>query len=352
LNTGKKPPQILQMDADKTFNSKICDCLRHLRMKSKFNPTESFETSQSNSKERIAMQQPKTSQYLLRFDDLCPTMNWTVWSDIEAVLVEHRVKPILAVVPDNQDPLLRVNAPVDDFWGRVRQWQARGWTIAMHGYQHKYSHRSVGIITGLKKSEFAGVPAAQQEEKLRKALEIFKQQGIKTRVWIAPSNSFDYTTANLLPRFGINVICDGCFRYPFVDKRNLTWVPQQLHGFRPAPPGVWTVCCHHNYWGAADLGKFREALQQFRPNIAPLDDILRIWAGHTSWWSAWLCTTPRISHRLIRMELKLWEWRMSRGSKSNRPPTSKTTLQPTEQNTVAHPAAERGTVVSKIQATL
>ncbi len=44
-----------------------------------------------------------TSKYLIRFDDLCPTMNWDMWSRIESVLLEHKISPLLAVVPDNQD---------------------------------------------------------------------------------------------------------------------------------------------------------------------------------------------------------------------------------------------------------
>ncbi len=89
----------------------------------------------------------KSARYLLRFDDLCPTMNWKVWSEIETTLTELRFKPVLAVVPDNRDPVLRVDDPKQDFWERVRQWQARGWTIALHGFQHKYTAEHAGIVT-------------------------------------------------------------------------------------------------------------------------------------------------------------------------------------------------------------
>src|SRR5437773_2710480 len=171
--------------------------------------------------------------YLLRFDDICPTMNWKVWSEIEASLIEQNLKPILAVVPDNQDVGLQVEPAVEDFWERVRSWQARGWTIALHGYQHRYVTCHPGIVTVKKKSEFAGVPAAEQLEKLRRGMEIFERHGVKPRLWIAPSNSFDASTVSLLSRFGISMICDGYFRFPFVCRRNMFWVPQQLFCFRP-----------------------------------------------------------------------------------------------------------------------
>ncbi len=250
----------------------------------------------------------RSTKYLLRFDDICPTMNWKVWSEIENALTERNLKPILAVVPDNQDPVLKVDPPVEDFWGKVRAWQARGWTIALHGYQHRYVTCHPGVVTVKKKSEFAGVPAAEQEEKLRRGLRIFKHHHIKPQLWIAPSNSFDTATVSLLPRFGISTICDGNFRFPFVCRRNLFWVPQQLFGFRPAPPGVWTVCYHHNQWVPADLRRFREDLDAYGPQITSLDEVAREWAGRRSWWSSFVCTSPRLSPLLIRCELKLMSW--------------------------------------------
>jgi predicted deacetylase len=263
------------------------------------------------------MQPPKTAKYLLRFDDLCPTMNWKVWSEIEAALTDHRLKPILAVVPDNRDPKLRVAAPAQDFWERVRRWQARGWTIALHGFQHKYIAERPGIITPRKQTEFAGVPTAEQEEKLRRGMEIFKEQGVYPRVWIAPSNSFDGTTVSLLPGVGIRIICDGCFRLPFVSQRqHVVWVPQQLYCFRPAPRGIWTVCYHHNQWTASDLVEFRKSLDRYHADIWSLDEVLQAWGGRRSQWSAWLCTNPRLSQLLIRVELKFWEWWSSNGGHS------------------------------------
>src|SRR5260221_179945 len=220
------------------------------------------------------MQKLRTAKYLLRFDDFCPTMNWEMWSQIEAALLEHRLKPILAVVPDNQDPVLRVQAPAEDFWERVRQWQARAWTIALHGFQHLYIAECPGIVTPRKKTEFAGVPAPEQEAKLRSGVGIFQREEIKSGVWIAPSNSFDATTVSLLPRVGIDVICDGYFRFPFVWPKEVLWVPQQLFGFRPAPCGVWTVCYHHNHWSASDLDTFPDDLRRFRADLGSLDDVL------------------------------------------------------------------------------
>jgi hypothetical protein len=255
-------------------------------------------------------------------------MNWKVWAEIESALVEFGVKPMLAVVPDNQDPKLQVDAAAEDFWERVRQWQARGWAIGLHGFQHKYVGERVGIVTPRKKTEFAGVSASEQEVKLSGGVNIFKQHGITPRVWIAPSNSFDATTVTLLPKFGIRIISDGLFRFPFVCRRHMFWIPHQIFQFRPAPQGVWTVCYHHNHWTASDLVQFREDLSHFRADLWSLEDVLQVWDGHRSWWSRWLSTNPRFSAQLIRVELKLQELWLSRRTK---PGHAKPSLLVTEQ---------------------
>src|SRR5436309_501178 len=60
-----------------------------------------------------------TARYVVRFDDVCPTMNWSVWARIEPVLAKHNVRPLLAVVPDNRDPKLMIEPPRANFWDRV-----------------------------------------------------------------------------------------------------------------------------------------------------------------------------------------------------------------------------------------
>ncbi|MEM5789386.1 MAG: DUF2334 domain-containing protein, partial [Syntrophobacteraceae bacterium] len=87
-----------------------------------------------------------STRYLVRFDDICPTMNWIVWDKIEPMLVQYRVSPILAVIPENRDPKLHVQPPVPAFWDRVRDWQSRGWTIALHGYRHVYVNQNRGLL--------------------------------------------------------------------------------------------------------------------------------------------------------------------------------------------------------------
>ena len=137
------------------------------------------------------MKRQRNKFFVLRFDDICPTMRWDIWSEIEEALVSSGVKPILAIVPDNRDLVLQRGPPARDFWQRARHWQDLGWTIALHGYQHLYVARDGGLVTRRKKSEFASLPAREQKEKLQRGMDIFAREGIKSRLWIAPGNALD-----------------------------------------------------------------------------------------------------------------------------------------------------------------
>lgn len=208
-------------------------------------------------------------QFVLRFDDICPAMNWEVWSKIEPELIQRGLKPILAVVPDNQDATLTVGEAVPDFWDRVRAWQALGWTIGLHGYEHRYVTSASGIIGLNDRSEFAGLSRDEQLAKIRAGLAIFARERVKADVWIAPSHSFDRTTIDVLLSEGLPVISDGFARKPFT-RFGAVWVPQQLWNFRQVGSGAWTVCFHHNPWKPSDLDAFIGNLTRFEREIVSM----------------------------------------------------------------------------------
>jgi len=219
------------------------------------------------------------AQYLLRFDDVCPSMNWGVWDKIEAVLLRHRLTPILAVVPDNQDECLIVSAPNEKFWDRVRGWQARGWTIGMHGWQHRFLTHDGGILGVNQFSEFAGLPENEQEKKLQAGVAILRKQYVDCDLWIAPAHSFDLITIKILRQLGFRYISDGFFFFPRVDELGMTWIPQQLWSFRRRPLGVWTICFHINLWTQSDIAVFEEQITSYREMISSLPSIIDCYHG-------------------------------------------------------------------------
>ena len=219
------------------------------------------------------------AKYLIRFDDICPTMNWEVWREIEKILVEHGVKPILAVVPDNRDPKLRVDEPHPHFWEEVRKWQSWGWTIGLHGYQHAYVTTNAGYVGINRYSEFAGLPASEQREKLRRGIAIFRKEGVTPDLWIAPAHSFDRHTLEALQAEGVDVVSDGFFPAPGRDGRGIFWAPQQMWWFANRRRGVWTVCLHHNEWTQARLDEFRDEVKRRRERLTSVEEMLDVYGG-------------------------------------------------------------------------
>lgn len=243
------------------------------------------------------------ARYLLRFDDLCPTMNWKLWDEVEAILERHQLRPLLAVVPDNQDPELQFAPPALGFWSRVRNWQARGWNIALHGLHHKFITSDPGLVGVNQLSEFAGLSASVQKEKLARALAIFRQENIIADAWAAPAHSFDQTTLNCLAEFGLQIVSDGLFLFPQTDAQGFFWLPQQLSDFRSFPIGVFTICFHPNHWNQSQLRAFEQKVIAYRNRITSLQEIHAAYQHRQPWLSAalltkWGSTALRIKQRL------------------------------------------------------
>lgn len=213
------------------------------------------------------------ARYLLRFDDVCPTSNWTILAEVESILAPLSIRPIVAVVPDNRDPELWVHEPYPSFWQKIRHWQALGWSIGLHGYQHLLSTGTGGLLDLNRRGEFGGALASEQERRITSALAIFGENGVRPDVWVAPAHSFDATTLEVLRRHSLLTLSDGFFLYPGTDDTGVLWVPQQLWDFRPRPFGVWTVCFHANGWGEEDVSRFRHNVAKYDRTIVALQHV-------------------------------------------------------------------------------
>jgi predicted deacetylase len=123
------------------------------------------------------------------------------------------------------------------------------------------------------RSEFAGLPAAEQETKIRNALAIFKRERVHPKVWVAPAHSFDETTVRILRRNNLHMLSDGLFPFPHRDADGMLWIPQQMWRFREMRFGVWTICLHHNVWKTNTVARFRQQVEQFREKIATFDEV-------------------------------------------------------------------------------
>jgi len=217
--------------------------------------------------------------YLLRFDDVCPSMNWRAWDAVERILLDYRLCPILAVIPDNLDTALQLSNPDGRFWDRVRGWQLRGWTIAMHGWQHLWVTNQAGILGVNRRSEFAGLSKKEQESKVRAGVAVFEREGIHSEFWVSPAHSFDDLTLAVLRDSHFRYLSDGFFLFPHVDRLGMTWIPQQLWSFRRRLYGVWTICFHINSWTATEISTFKESIKEYSHRISDVGRVINQYGG-------------------------------------------------------------------------
>lgn len=146
---------------------------------------------------------------LIRFDDICPTMDYVQFNRAVELMDRYNVKPLIGVIPNCKDNDLMIEPLHEDFWNYVKSLQAKGYTVAMHGYEHVFCSPHRGMVTNRIGSEFAGLSLEQQIEKIKKGKEILISNGVETEVFFAPAHSYDHNTLRALAVCGFKYMSDG-----------------------------------------------------------------------------------------------------------------------------------------------
>ncbi|KAA6464693.1 DUF2334 domain-containing protein [Acidobacteria bacterium AB60] len=216
---------------------------------------------------------PKPARYLLRVDDLCPTVHRERWGAIRALVQELGVRPILAIIPDNQDEAMEKSPADPEFWQEMRGMQEAGATIAMHGLHHACRIRARSLVPLHHRSEFAGRPFPEQCADVRAGLQLLRDQGLNPHLFVAPKHSFDRVTLQALCAEGLPYICDGFARVPF-QRDGVTWIPQQLWGPSRRQAGLWTICLHPNTAGSAQIEQLRRFLRRHANQFTSFGEVI------------------------------------------------------------------------------
>ena len=118
------------------------------------------------------------SGLLIRFDDISQNMQWEFMERCEVLFDKYKIKPVLGVIPNNQDSELKKYPKKENFWQIVKKWQSKGWTIAMHGYSHVYDSETYkkDFFGYGGKSEFYGHTLEEQKNRMVSILKYFLHQ--------------------------------------------------------------------------------------------------------------------------------------------------------------------------------
>lgn len=204
-------------------------------------------------------------KYFIRLDDACSTMDSKKWQAIEFILDKYNIKPLVGIVPNNKDPQLIIDTPDIKFWSKARCWQKKGWSIALHGYDHVYLSNEGGINPFWNRSEYAGVPIEEQKRKIKEGISVFIENNIRADYFFAPSHTFDENTLFALESESmIRNISDTFSLYPY-KRLGFNFFPQQFGGFRNIlVPGYWTFCFHPNIMSDEGISAFERFIQLYR----------------------------------------------------------------------------------------
>lgn len=224
----------------------------------------------------------------VRLDDITPDMDWEPFWRMKALLDRFQIRPLIGLVPDNGDELLRGDPQalaraakrirqtlcagdgaardgraaerLSDravCWRYLGNLRREGWEIAMHGCRHLYTTKKGGCFPLNRFSEFAGLPYEKQKEMLEEGKRLLAEQGIETRIFMAPAHSYDGNTLRALRETGFTAVTDGFGNRPYRWK-GLTFYPIsfQLSRTLHKKDGFSTLVIHPATVSLEDLKRY------------------------------------------------------------------------------------------------
>jgi predicted deacetylase len=255
----------------------------------------------------------RKANYVFRLDDISYDMNLTNFRRIQSILDRHGVQPIIGVIPCNRDPKLAAygkdsGMAEDSFWLMVQNLQReKGWSIALHGYDHVYCSQKGGILKTHDRSEFAGLSEAEQDRKISMGKKILEEHGLQIAAFMAPAHTFDKTTLKVLASHGIHTITDGFGLYPY-RKQGITFVPQMMARPLVMSFGIYTICLHPNTMREKDFDRIEAFLSQYKANVIRFEEAANMTADNAFKKLLNLlvrcCFSIRATSKLIRKKAK------------------------------------------------
>ena len=219
----------------------------------------------------------KYTGLLIRMDDIAENMNWTLMDKCELLFDKYEIKPLLGVIPINQDPEL-LQCPKDSsFWEKVKDWKNKGWEVTMHGCNHLYTQKSdkKDIFNYGGNSEFYGLDYSSQLNKIQIGLQEFKKRNIKVRSFSAPNHIYDKNTLKALKDSNIKIIIDGYGLFPYY-KNEILFIPQLFYKEIFLPFGIQSTQMHINNWNNKNYSNFEKFIKKNYKKIVNLDHVVNV----------------------------------------------------------------------------
>lgn len=227
-------------------------------------------------KRRLGIEVKERMKIAVRMDDITPDMDWEKFLAFKEILDTYGIKPLIGVVPDNQDENLHKAKAAGDFWEYIKDLQENGWSIALHGWQHIYTTKKGGLFPLNRFSEFAGASYEKQKEMLQEGTDILKQHGIVTDMFMAPAHSYDKNTLNALKELGYTRITDGFGKKPYTWK-GLTFYPISFMMSQSLKKknGYTTMVVHANEISEEGMERYRKMFAEYKDKFVSYSEYLK-----------------------------------------------------------------------------
>lgn len=219
----------------------------------------------------------------VRLDDITPDMDWDKFYQFKEILDTYGIRPLIGVVPKNQDENLALNPWKEGFWDEIKTLQNQGWIVAMHGVNHVYDSDKGGMFPLNDFSEFAGHSLEIQMEKIKRGKEILQEKGIETDFFMTPAHTYDENTLKALRANGFQKITDGFGEYPY-QWMGLTFYPIsfRMSDSLKKDGGYTTMVVHTNT--IDDMDYYKNMFSKHREQFISYSEYMRILPEKRNLW--------------------------------------------------------------------
>tara|TARA_B100000963_G_scaffold223008_1_gene194396 strand:- start:1352 stop:2101 length:750 start_codon:yes stop_codon:yes gene_type:complete len=215
------------------------------------------------------------TKIIIRFDDICPNMNWDTFLYLKNFLEELNIKSLLGVIPENKDQSFFKHKYEEKFFERINLYKNYGDTIAQHGTFHNYTTTSSGILNINNRSEFSGHSYEYQYDLISKGKSILEKNNCWQPIFMAPAHSFDENTLKSIFNLGFKSITDGYGFFP-INKYGIDFVPQLSSKPFNVGFGIATVCIHVNTIKKKDINNLINFLLFNKSRIISYEEYINI----------------------------------------------------------------------------
>lgn len=239
----------------------------------------------------------------VRLDDITPDMDYEKFYKMKQILDTYQIKPLIGVVPFNEDKNLQRSSLREDFPQILQGLVKEGYMVALHGYRHQYTSKKGGLFPLNHFSEYAGVPLKKQESMIAEGKEQLQKWGVPADIFMAPGHTFDDNTLKALKKNGFRYITDGFGKSPY-ERKGLVFLPiaiKQSDCYQQKE-GYTTLVFHTNTMEPDDFIKYQKLFEDHKDSFVSYTDYMKVTPhkrtlpGHV-----WEYSLAALKHFLVRI---------------------------------------------------